>query len=266
MVLSRRTASAQGRNISRKQRAMTSYRELTAIGDASPAGVPQLHLAMRELRRSVEPDVVLSSLARACVPSFSDGCVVELSVGVEPLFEMCYPASDEDTAHDAVSCGDDDARAAQSGRQVVTTPFAMSSAFGRPACAGLVVHTWRGRVPTASDGIIAGLLVDEALSVLRYERLAEAAAAADRRSAELAIATITAKTIGEATGIVMATRHVIHSAAVDLLNAASRQSRRALHDVAREVIGAGALTHLPGEIPHRLDTGSGSARSLRVVP
>ena len=84
---------------------MTSDRDWTAIDEVPPSGVPNVRLAVRELRRSVEPDVVLSSMARACVPAFSDGCLVQLSVGVEPLFEVSYPLSDDDVALDGDDAG-----------------------------------------------------------------------------------------------------------------------------------------------------------------
>jgi hypothetical protein len=44
---------------------------------------------------SVEPAVVLSSLARSSNPSFSDACAIELSEGTETLFRVCFPALDE---------------------------------------------------------------------------------------------------------------------------------------------------------------------------
>jgi hypothetical protein len=162
---------------------------------------------------------------------------------------------------------DDDSQPAGAAHNVMTTSFELPSAFGRPSCAGLVIHRWNARIPTASEAIIARLLVDEALALVRHERLAEVAAQADRRSAQLAVETITAGTVGEATGIVMATRHLTSSAAVDLLKVASRQSGRALRDVAYEVVHAGALAGGPEIEPaasRRRD--AGRARNLRSVP
>lgn len=68
----------------------------TCKGARLRQAVPELGLAMRDLRASAEPTVVLSSLARNCVPSFSDGCAVELSEGVEPTFRVSYPLPGDD--------------------------------------------------------------------------------------------------------------------------------------------------------------------------
>ena len=228
--------------------------------------VPELALAVRDLRRSAEPAVVLSSLARSCVPSFSDSCVVELSEGLDPVFHVSYPLPGDDSASQGKASLDDEPRAEGTAGKVVTTSFEMPSAFGRPSFAGHVIHSWKLRVPAASDAIIARLLVDEALTVVRYQRLAEVAAEAETRSAQLALEAMTGRTIGEATGIVMATRHLAKTAAVDLLKVAGRQSGRSLHDVALEVVQAGAVAHGPNEPIASLQRDTARARNLRSIP
>jgi hypothetical protein len=221
---------------------------------------------MRDLRRSAEPAVVLSSLARTCVPSFSDGCAVELSEGLDPVFRVSYPLPGDDPAPEGNASGGNRSPAGPITDKVVTTSFQMPSAFGRPSFAGHVIHSWKLRIPAASGALIARLLVDEALAVVRYERLAEAAAEAETRSAQLALEAMTGRAIGEATGIVMATRHLAKTAAADLLKAASRQSGRTLHEVALEVVHAGALVHGPGAPTPSRQRDTPRAGSLRSIP
>lgn len=245
---------------------MTVYGEPVTQAVAEPPAVPELALALRGLRRSAEPAVVLSSLARSCVPSFSDSCVIELSEGLDPVFHVSYPLPGDDSTSQGNLSLDKEPPAQEAARKVVTTSFEMQSAFGRPSFAGHVIHSWKLRIPAASDAIIARLLVDEALTVVRYQRLAEVAAEAETRSAQLALEAMTGKTIGEATGIIMATRHLTKTAAVHLLKVASRQSGRSLHDVALEVVHGGAVPHgsnAPTASPQR-DTVR--ARTLRSVP
>jgi hypothetical protein len=245
---------------------MTMYGEPVTQAVAEHRVVPELALAVRDLRRSAEPAVVLSSLARSCVPSFSDSCAVELSEGLDQVFHVSYPLPGEDSASGGNASLDDEPRAEGAADKVVTTSFEMPSAFGRPSFAGHVIHSWKLRIPAASDAIIARLLVDEALTVVRYQRLAEVAAEAETRSAQLALEAMTGRTIGEATGIVMATRHLAKTAAVDLLKVASRQSGRSLHNVALEVVHAGAVAHGPNEPTASLQRDTARARNLRSVP
>jgi ANTAR domain len=211
---------------------------------------------MRDLRPSAEPAVVLSSLARSSVPSFSDWCAVELSEGTEQVFRVSYPLPGEP--------GDDDG--APSADQIVTTSFDLRSCHGRPAFAGVVVHCWRLRTPTASDAIIARLLVDGAISLVRHERLAELAAVADDRSARLAIEAMSNWTIGQATGMVMVTQSVTSADAFDMLGRAARQAGREVYDVAVAVVRAGGLGGLAGLQPGRAHARAGRSASLRGLP
>ena len=211
---------------------------------------PQLPLAMRELRRSCEPSVVLSSLARSCVPTFSDGCVVELSEGLDPTFRVAYPL-DSDDATGTAPKSLTGSRTAGTATQLVMTFFEVPSTFGQPASAGVVTHSWDRRCPTSSDAIVARLLVDEALAVVQYERLAEVAAGADRRSARLAVEAITARTIGLAIGLLMAGRDVNEQAAFELLRSEGRASGQTLHDVALGVVHAGGVEHAVNTKPVR---------------
>lgn len=197
-----------------------------------------LPLALHNLRRSAEPAVVLSSLARLCVPSFSDGCAVELSEGLDPVFRVSFPPPGEDDGpRDELWHGSDP----QSGATVVTA-FDMPSADGCPSFSGHVMHSWTLQPLAAGAAVIARLLVDHALAVLRYERLAERARAAEERSALLAREAMAGQSIEQAVCIVMATRHLGRLAALDLLEDASRQSGRSLHEVAVHVVQAFTCT------------------------
>jgi hypothetical protein len=176
--------------------------------------------------RSDEPPVVLSSLARACNPSFSDACSVELSEGVDALFRVSFPMPDDATPADAP-------RAAA---KTVTTAFHAASGHGYPSFAGVVVHSWIGRDPMPEDAIIACLLVDRALAIVQHERLAQSAARADDRAAKLAIDLITSRLEGEAIGILMAKHQATEEEAVSLLRQLSWTGQRQVHEAAADVV------------------------------
>ena len=102
------------------------------------------------------------------------------------------------------------------------------------------MHSWTQRSPAAEDAVIAWMLVDHALEVVRYERLAEVARAAEARSARLAREAMASLSIGEAIGIEMATRRLDRAAAIELLKDASRQSGRSLHEISVALVRAAA--------------------------
>ena len=235
-------------------------------------------IALADLRRSAEPVVVLSSLARLSVASFSDGCIVEVSEGLEPLFRVAYPLDDDEpgTRNAATPVGVPQAR--RSPGRIVTTPFTLASEFGRPACAGRVIHSWRLAAPGDCEALIARLLVDHALAMVRYERLAEAAAEADARSARSALEALTARAIGQATGLLMASENLSEAAASRVLQSLSRESERSLGEIALEVVlsrsssdaaRAAVRAHRPRRGTPRMGTDQsstvGSARKQAVV-
>src|ERR1700729_3022927 len=88
------------------------------------------------------------------------------------------------------------------------------------------MHSW-ARPPVAAGGaVIARLLVTHALAVIGYERLADRARAAEERSALALVArqAMAGQSIGEAVGLVMGSRRLGRTAALDLLRDPSRQS------------------------------------------
>jgi hypothetical protein len=203
---------------------------------------PGIPIAQEELRASTEASVVLSSLARAAVRSFAESCTLELSEGVEPVLRVTYPANDSPSPGPA---GLVPARADE--RRVVVTPFDLPAASGYPACTGVLVFAWATGAPDDARAVVARLLVEAALAVIRYERLAEAADEAQRRSSQLAADALARRSIGEAVGLVRATRQLDGSAALGLIRAASRSSGRDLYEVAVEVVHAGGLMITPSE-------------------
>lgn len=224
-----------------RRSAMTTC-SLPTRGAAGRQAVPEVALALRDLRASVEPTVVLSSLARTCVPSFSDGCAVELSEGLEPTFRVSYPLPGLEGLEVTDAGPGEEPWPTSAAARVLTTSFEVPSEYGSTSCAGVVVHSWLGRIPTSSDAIVARLLVDEAVALVRYERLAEIASQADDRSTRLALEAMTARAIGEATGIIMATRTLTDIDALDALKGEARHTARDIHAVALEVVHAGGLS------------------------
>jgi hypothetical protein len=197
--------------------------------------VREIEDAMGHMARSDEPAIVLSSLARFSSPSFSDACTVELSEGTETPFRVCFLEPD---------AADLRAGAPAAAMKCIITRFQAGSGHGYPSFAGMVVHSWAERDPTGDDAIMARLLVDRALAIVQHERLAQAAARADRRAAKLAIDLIASRIEGEATGILMAKYQVTRCEAVRLLRQASRASRQGLPEIAAGIVCAGDLESL----------------------
>jgi ANTAR domain len=222
--------------------------------------------AMHGLVGSPEPAVVLSSLARSSNPAFSDVCSVELSEGVEGLFQVTFPMADEQTFPASSRLLPATGGALAVTGNTVCTPFQAASAAGYPAFAGVVLHSWAVHAPTEDDAIIAWLLVDRALTIVRQERLAESAAQADDRAAKLAHELITSRVVGEATGILMTKYNATREEALSLLRRATRWNQHTLHEVdadlvhARGDIGTAQLRHTNGPV-HRANLRSVEADS-----
>jgi hypothetical protein len=167
---------------------------------------PDVTDAMRGLIQSVEPAVVFSSLARSCIPAFSDACTVELSEGVEALFQVTFPVADEGALFvrsDSVTAG---GRAFPFSSETVSTSFQAESTRGHPSFAGVVSHSWIEHEPTDDDVTIARLLVDHSVAMVRQERLVESLQQAENRATKLALELITCGVVGQAIGILM-TKH-----------------------------------------------------------
>jgi hypothetical protein len=214
----------------------------------------ELEDAIRAIVPSDEPAVVLSRLARVSTSWFSDACAVELSEGTGNLFRVCFPMPGDSKCKAVAWSAAAGARDSPVITRNISTTFETESGHGYPSFAGMVVHSWAARDPTEDDMIIARLLVDRALALVRHERLALAVGRADRRAAKLAIDVITSRIEGEATGILMAEHHVTHSEAVSLLRRASQAHDRELYEVAVGVVHAAdidGLSHSHAARPER---------------
>jgi hypothetical protein len=129
--------------------------------------------------------------------------------------------------------------------KTVTTAFNAASGHGYASFAGVAVHTWIGREPTADDAIIARLLVDYALGIVQQERLIRSVASAEDRAAKLAVELITSRAEGEATGLLMARHRVTREEAVSMLRRSSGTTGRPLHEVAADVVRTRDLQKAP---------------------
>jgi ANTAR domain len=214
---------------------------------------------MLGLAASAEPAVVLSSLARCCIATFSDSCSVELSEGVESLFRVTFPAGEEETfaakPGSVVPGG-----APRKGGRTVSTSFQAESTLGFPSYAGVVLHSWHAHDATDDDAIIARLLVDRAVALVHQERLAQCTARADERAARLALELITSRAEGEAVGILTTKHNREREEALRLLRRASRTSQRTLYEVATDVIRTGDLDYPPA-----FPSGRADRQNLHIV-
>jgi hypothetical protein len=184
--------------------------------------------SLSRLRGSEDPVVAFGRLPAACVPSFADGCQVELSDGEGPLFRTAYPA----VTREAFEAGTDHA---------VCTPFRVVSAVGCGSYAGVVTCWWTGRMASDSDAVVADLMVRHVIALVDHERLTAAVARAEDRAARLAIEAISGRAIHLATGIVMHQHGLAADDAEQLLRRSATTASADLHQVAVAVIHAGAL-------------------------
>jgi hypothetical protein len=140
--------------------------------------VERLLEIVRPLVVSGEPDVVLSSLARLCVPAFSDGCSLELHTPTVPVYRIRYPRGRTHRLRDAVRTVnrfDDDDRFSAVVRVAIASP---PGAFG-PRYDGEMVYAWREYQPGRGDQGLADLLVDRAQRIIERQRVLDALAAAE---------------------------------------------------------------------------------------
>ncbi len=244
---------------------MTMYGATAPPSVALRNSVPEVVRAMRGLVPSAEPAVVLSSLARSCVPSFSDGCSVELSEGTDPMFHVSYPLPDEDQAAGGPPSRSGEPPAEPTGDSVVTTSFEMRASSGWPSYAGVDgpqlarPHPGRERLDHRSAARRS------TIALIDHERLAETAGSADERAAQLALETMTSRAIGEATGIIMATRSMTNVDAFDALKKIGRHAGRNVYDIALEVLRAGALENPPDQAAAQMRGHSSRRADLRTV-
>ena len=217
-------------------RPTTPSRRPASSPRTGPRSVRDIEGVIRGLVRSAEPAVVLSSLARHSQLAFSDACAIELSEGTDALFQVSFPIPDEDVLPETARTQSAALGVTSPAGKTVTTAFRSASGHGYASFAGVAVHSWIGREPTADDAIIARLLVDYALGIVQQERLTRSAAGAEDRAAKLAVELITSRTEGEATGLLMARHRVTREAAVGMLRRSSSTTGRPPHEVAADMV------------------------------
>jgi hypothetical protein len=212
---------------------------------AGPRSVRDIEDVLRGMVRSAEPAVVLSSLARHSQLAFSDACAIELSEGTDALFQVSFPIPDEAVLRETARPVPAALGVVPLAGKTLTTGFRSASGHGYASFAGVAVHTWIGREPTADDAIIARLLVDYALGIVQQERLTLSAECAEDRAAKLAVELITSRTEGVATGLLMARHRVTREEAVSMLRRSSGPTGRLPHEVAADVVRTRDLPPAP---------------------
>ena len=167
--------------------------------------------------------MTLDSLASACVPAFADECVVTV---VDERHSPPQPA-------DAGGCG-------------VTINVREEPCAGAPGYAAEISYRWHSERVESADRVIARLLTEQAVAVIRQQRLSMALAQESDKSHHLAQALATNRQIGQAIGILMATYKLTAEVSFDLLRGVSQHSHRKLRDIADEVSQTGTLPALGG--------------------
>jgi hypothetical protein len=193
--------------------------------------------AVRHLVASTEPAVVLTSLAAVCASAIADECwATILEVGAtEPITIAMPPGADEypTPATRTVPLA---------GADQLTLRFSESGWEHYPEFSGTMTWRWHDRDrPTRSDKVIAQLLLDRAIELVRAQRLEAALAAERNMSANLQVALASNREIGQAIGILMSTYKLTSQQGFDLLRLASQHTHRKLRDVALEVCETGML-------------------------
>lgn len=191
--------------------------------------------AIQDLTASTQPTVVLASLAAICAPAVADECWATIQEdGVTHLVGAVEPTGDGDSrAGWAVPLAGDD-------RLILS--FEQPAWEQYPAFSGAITWRWDDRDrPTRSDKVIAQLLLDRAIELVRAQRLEAAATVARDMAANLNLALASSREIGQAIGILMSSRKVTSQQGFDLLRMASQRTHRKLHKVATEVCETGMI-------------------------
>jgi len=208
------------------------HRTDDVIGTASRArDLRSIAAGLHHLVRSAEPTVVFSSLAKLCIPAFSDECTVDLAEDGCPGHRIAYPCPDGAGTGSA---------SAGTHLQVCTAVESLPEDVG-PAYSGVIVHTWVSFVPGPAESLVARLMADRAVAAISHARTGHQVQCALEAAENLRIALQTNRRIGIAIGILMALQKTTDTGAFELLAKASQRGNRKLRDVADEVIQIGCL-------------------------
>jgi hypothetical protein len=146
-----------------------------------------------QLVASAEPAVVLASLAALCAPAVADECwATILQEGV------ILPIGTAASTGARPSAGEDR----------LTLSFRQSAWEHYPEFFGTMTWRWHDRDrPTRSDKVIARLLLDRAVELVRAQRLELAVAVERGKAANLQLALVSNREISQAIGILMSVWH-----------------------------------------------------------
>lgn len=213
------------------------HRTGDVIGTASCArDLRTVAEGLHHLVGSAEPTVVFSSLARLCIPGFSDECTVDLAEDGRPGHRIAYPCGDAAGAGSALG----EPAPAGTNLQVCTAVESLPEDVG-PAYSGVIVHSWASFVPGPAESLVARLMADRAVAAISHARTGNQVERALEAAENLRIALQTNRRIGIAIGILMALQKTTDTGAFELLAKASQRGNRKLRDVADEVIQIGCL-------------------------
>jgi hypothetical protein len=205
---------------------------------ALTARIERLLQGVRPLVASGEPDVVFSSLARLCVPAFSDGCSVELHTGEHAVYRIRYPRGRTHRLAGAVRTVnrfEDEGEFAA----VVRVPIAPAEGAFGPAYRGEMVHVWKEYQPGRGDRGLAELLVDRAQRIIEQRRLTDAVAEAAALTERMRHAIVAGREIDSAL-YKLRTLHLSDRAGYDMLRRAGEEAEQLLEGLAElGVLGSG---------------------------
>lgn len=192
---------------------------------------------------SAEPAVVFSSLAKLCVPAFSDGCTVEILEAEGACYRISYPrmSTEQSPNHESYPCVTPTSTAASGATFDIRTRIEAPAAAGCPAYSGMLIHTWNGPAPAAGCTAVARLLVELAVASVQRERLADLLQLTQNAVTDLGNAVVSNRQIGTALGILMVNHKITQEQAFDLLRTASQHTHRKIRDIAAEVKETGWL-------------------------
>jgi hypothetical protein len=200
-----------------------------------------LTVVLDQVVMSAEPAVTFSSLAGSCVPALADACVINLRDDLGAAFQMRQPFP--------LRCANDSAKPGPDAGHSVTVVIRDEDCGGEPGYNADVTFQWQIAPDDAgadgAAGVIAELLTERAVHLIRQERLSAALLREIDRSVHLTDALASTRLIGQALGILMCTYKLTSEQAFDLLRGVSQHTHRKLRDIAADVNLTGALIVTP---------------------
>jgi hypothetical protein len=195
-----------------------------------------------QLVAAAEPAVAFASLASSCVPAVADECIVSVVEDGGASLQLRQPAVPP----------------AAAGSCELIVEVRDEPCAGAPGYTAEISYRWHQEGMDDADRVIARLLTDRAVAMIRQQRLSQALAQEFDKSHNLTEALATNRQIGQAIGILMASYKLTSQQSFDLLRGVSQHTHRKLREVADEVNQTGTL--LTGPAPKtRRGVSSGSA-------